>query len=88
MAKFDRPPPWRNPRKGRDQILLRSVAEPYSRSPKGQTHTILKSGYRHLATLGGIDLAIRGNGELQSLFFLSFRLMFCGIEIVQRGKMS
>ena len=23
-----RPPPWRNPRKGRDQILQRSVAEP------------------------------------------------------------
>ena len=30
MAKFapPRPPPWRNPRKGRDQILQRSVAEP------------------------------------------------------------
>ena len=36
-AKFDpflsldcapRPPPWRNPRKGRNQILQRSVAEP------------------------------------------------------------
>ena len=23
-----RPPPWRNPKKGRDQILQRSVAEP------------------------------------------------------------
>ena len=23
-----RPPPWRNPRRGRDQILQRSVAEP------------------------------------------------------------
>ena len=37
-------PGWRawgrNPRKGRDQTLQRSVAEPYSRSPKGQTHTI------------------------------------------------
>ena len=35
MAKFD-------PRKGRDQILQRSIAELLSRSPKGQTHTILK----------------------------------------------
>ena len=42
----------RNPRKGRDQILLRSEAEQLSRSLKGQTHTILKSGYSHLATLG------------------------------------
>ena len=32
----------RNPRKGRDRILQGSVAEPYSRSPKGQTQTILK----------------------------------------------
>ena len=48
-------PGWRawgrNPRKGRDQILQRSGAEPYSRSPKGQTDTILKSGYSHLATM-------------------------------------
>ena len=39
-------PGWRalgrNPRKGRDQILQCSVTEPYSRSPMGQTHTILK----------------------------------------------
>ena len=30
MAKFDppRPPPWLNPKKGRDQILQRSVAGP------------------------------------------------------------
>ena len=41
----------RNPRKGRDQILQRSAAEPYSISPKGQTHTIFKSGYCHLATM-------------------------------------
>merc|ERR1711950_65734 len=39
--------PWwrawgRNPRKGRDQILQRNIAQPYCRSPKGQTHTILK----------------------------------------------
>ena len=37
-------PGWRawgrNPRKGRDHILQRSVAEPWSRSPKGQTHMI------------------------------------------------
>ena len=49
-------PGWRawkrNPRKGRDQILQRSVAEPQSRSPKGQNHTISKSGYGHLATMG------------------------------------
>ena len=45
------PPPWRNPRKGRDQILQRSIAEPQSRSSKGQTHKILKSGYSHLATM-------------------------------------
>ena len=32
---------WRrNPRKGRDQILQRSVAEPLSRSPKGHALTI------------------------------------------------
>ena len=30
-----RPPPWRNPRKGRVQILLRSIAEPWSFKPKG-----------------------------------------------------
>ena len=41
-----------NPKKGRDQILQRSVAEPESRSPKGQTHTISKSGYHLLAAMG------------------------------------
>ena len=37
--------------KEKDQILQRSIAELKSRSPKGQTHTIKKSGYSHLATM-------------------------------------